>query len=186
MLGIYLTLISGEENRTAFEKLYEKYHDDIFRRVSFYLRERADAEDVMQETWKTVCLNMDFFRVKDEASVKAYIMKIARNKAVSLYRRQRKEQELFSDIDEGREVSDGESDSVLLSLCADHSVQTVTECIMELDEKYSDVLNFYFLNGSSIREISALTGASEATVRTRLRRGRKKLCEMLIRRGIHD
>lgn len=181
---LYLSMLDTEEDKLTFEKIYSRYHDDIFRRAAGFLSERADVEDVMQETWQTVCEKISFFREKDEASIKAYILKIARNKAVSLYRKNRKEAEIleYDDICEEEESKD----SLLLSLCAEQGVEEIVECIKELDEIYSDILNLYFLNQNNVKEIALLMDLNENTVRTRLERGKKRLRDALVRRGLHD
>ena len=58
---IFLSVIDGETDRSAFERLYDQYADGIFRKTLSILKNQTDAEDVVQEAWTILYLaNMEF------------------------------------------------------------------------------------------------------------------------------
>ena len=74
MLVLCLSLIDDEYDRMNFERIYTKYADDVFKRICKLLKNKQDAEDVMQETWLTVAENIEFYRAKEEGSIRAYML----------------------------------------------------------------------------------------------------------------
>ena len=53
--------------------------------------------------------------------------------------------------------------------------QEVLEAVLALPDKYRDVVYLHYYEGYSCEEISQFLGIPNATVRTRLRRGREQL-----------
>ena len=70
---IFLSVIDGETDRSAFERLYDQYADGIFRKTLSILKNQTDAEDVVQEAWFKVAQNMDRLQGKEDRVACAYI-----------------------------------------------------------------------------------------------------------------
>ncbi len=182
MFMFYLSMIDEEVDRLNFEVIYQKFHDEIFKRALYILKNQTDAQDAMQETWVGILKNIKKFRDKDESSIRAYIMKIARNQSVSILRNKKREDSIVCDMDSIEMIDD----DVLFRICDAQSVEDIVACIKQLDDMYGDVLNLYYFHEYSLKEIAKLLNIKENTAWTRLRRGKKMLMELLIRRGIHD
>ena len=174
---IWLSMIGDEDDKKNFERIYRKYEKDVFRRIRRLLKNNEDAEDAMQNTWLAIAENITFFRTADEISIRAYILRIARNQAVSLYRKRRREEDMTCDMEEN-DISD---DSALIRICEETDIDDIVRCIDALDEKYSDVLNLYYLHRHSAKEIASLLYLNEHTVRSRIARGKEKLIRLLRR-----
>ncbi len=181
MLVCCLSMLDTEPERLCFEQIYDKYHLDIYKRIRNLLRDEEDAKDVMQETWVRVIDHISKFQGKDEDAVRAYLMRIARNQAISHLRTKQKELSMTCELD-GAELSD---DGDLFSACESGGVAAVLECLGRLSEAQRDVLNLYYLHHHSLKEIAILLDMSESAVMSRWNRGRKKLIELLRRRGYH-
>ena len=179
---ICLCTMEKDEDKILFEKIYRKYEKDILRRILRFCKNREDAEDAMQNTWLAVSRNIRFYRDLSETSIKAYLLRIARNQAVSVWRTQRKEADMITEID-AAELSD---DSALILACEENTFALIVECIDALDEKYSDVLNLFYLHHHSAKEIADLLHMNENTVRSRIARGKEKLIQLLKRRDLHE
>lgn len=186
MLAFFLATLETELDRTTFEKVYTLCRDDIHRRVMNRLKNEDRTQDVMQDVWKEVCEHISLFYVKDDNAIKSYILRMARNKAVSSYRKKKKEDDILYDIDKFDIPDDASGDSTLRITCAQEGEEAVFQCLRLLDEKYSEILDFYYFNHNSIKEIAILLGLPERTVWTRYQRGREKLKELLARRGFND
>ena len=124
--------------------------------------------------------NIEKFRGKDDDSIKAYIMRIARNQSISILRIKQKEAKILCDINE-IEIADDEE---LFSACESNGVSAVLECFKMLTESQRDVLNLYYVHHYSLKEISKLMNISEVTITGRWARGRAKLIEILQRRNL--
>ena len=103
----------------------------------------------MQETWIGVLKCITKLRDKDDDSIRAYIMKIARNQSVSILRTKRKEEVLMCDVD----LTEMADDRELYRLCDDQDVSQILACIEQLSDTYGDVLKFYYFYKHSLKEI---------------------------------
>lgn len=182
MLTLYFTLIDEKVDRVNFERIYNKYHDDILKRSYNILRNDADAKDALQETWISVLKNIDKIRDKDEGTVRAYIMTIAKNQSISILRKRKKEATLLSNIDSIELVDDSD----LFALCEQEGVSRVLECINMLSEAQRDVILMYYLHHHSLKEIAKLFNVSEVVATSRWAHGRERLMKLLVRRGYYE
>ena len=173
-------------DRSFFEQIYEKYADDVFRRALCILKNTQDAEDVMQNTWTSVAKNISFFRAKEDGAVRAYLLRIARNQSITLLRARQREERYISDADILDVPDEDGVESRLLDACSALTVTDIRECMQSLSAQYRDIMIMFYLHENSTREIAALLGINESTVRTRLSRGRERLVKLLERRMAHD
>jgi RNA polymerase sigma-70 factor, ECF subfamily len=70
-------LRDGEED--AFAELVDRYGATMLRVARMYVRDRAAAEEVVQETWLAVLNGIDSFR--EESSLKTWLFRILANRA---------------------------------------------------------------------------------------------------------
>ena len=78
----------AEQDKAAFESLYESMRRLVFAVVLSILKNRAIAEEVMQDTFVAVWQKSGDFRGR---GYKTWILKVARNKALNALRRSKKE-----------------------------------------------------------------------------------------------
>src|SRR5690348_10987702 len=72
----------------AFEKLMRRYNQRIFRTARAVLRDEAEAEDVVQETFVRAFRHLEQF--EERSSVGTWLTRIAVNEALSRLRRSRR------------------------------------------------------------------------------------------------
>src|SRR6476661_8174565 len=70
-------LRDGDE--TAFAELIDRYGAMMLRVAQMYVRDRATAEEVVQETWLAVLNGID--RFEERSSLKTWIFRILTNRA---------------------------------------------------------------------------------------------------------
>jgi RNA polymerase sigma-70 factor (ECF subfamily) len=68
----------GDER--AFNELYHKFKDDIYRLAFYYLQNKEDAEDTLQEIFVTVYRNAAAF--KSQSQFSTWLYRIAVNKCL--------------------------------------------------------------------------------------------------------
>ncbi len=173
---------SGED--TAFESLVRHFEGMVYSFALQSLRRREDAEDATQEVFLKLWRTLGTWR--DEASVKTYIMRIARNTVIDMIRRRnsRPTDSLTVEDDDGEEsqldVADTDTSS---NPAADYvrreQIEEVRSAIDELPTDHREIIILRDINGLSYAEIAEATGLDPGTVRSRLSRARNNLKEIL-------
>jgi RNA polymerase sigma-70 factor (ECF subfamily) len=175
-------MIEGDDDKRFFEKIYVMYSEDIFRRVYGIVNNLHDAEDTVQDTWQKIYVHLEMLKGMQEAVQRAYIMSIAKNQALTLLRKRKKENNIFSDVD-SEVLADVCEESDVFAACEGIEESYIVGCMEKLGEKYSDVLVYYYVHKHSLKEIAKLMNMSANTVGSRLARGRQKLIAMLKKGG---
>lgn len=150
---------------TADERLRKamnKYGDMIFRMCLITLKNHADAEDVVQETFLIYFRKMP--EMTDSEHEKAWLITVAANKCRDTLR--------------FRTRHSTESEDVLSTFVQDEEDRSVLEALMELPEKFSTVLTLHYIEGFKVKEIAEILGATSSAVKMRLAKGRKLLAEI--------
>ncbi len=185
MLSFYLSSFHEGYSKTLFEQIYQQHSKEIYKRVYYILKNEQDTEDVMQNIWLCIAENIDFYSAKSDHALRAYILRMAKNHAITLYRKRKKEEYFQTDTDL-EEICGSDDEILLLQLCNKTDVSVICECINSLDEIYSDTLNYYYLHGHTVKEIAAIFHIKEKNVRLRLARGREKLFKLLEGRNLNE
>ena len=173
---------SGED--AAFESLVRHFEGMVYSFALQSLRRREDAEDATQEVFLKLWRTLGTWR--DEASVKTYIMRIARNTVIDMIRRRnsRPTDSLTVEDDDGEEsqldIADTDTTS---NPAADYArreqIAEVRRAIDELEPEHREIIILRDINGLSYAEIAEATGLYPGTVKSRLSRAREKLKEIL-------
>ncbi len=138
-----------------------KYGDMLYRLCFVMLRNTADAEDAVQETFIAYTTKSPVF--SDKEHEKAWLLKVASNKCRDMLRfRNRHQLTELSEIE--AVVQDDESSHIL-------------EALMELPEKFRLVLTLYYIDEYKVKEIAEIIKKTPSAVKMRLQKGRKLLEE---------
>lgn len=150
------------------ERLVLQYQQPLLRTCFLYLRDRALAEDAVQDTFLKAYRSLASFR--GECSEKTWLMKIAINTCCDLRRAHR-----LRRIDPCR-IPD------LLPQTAEPFTQAeealVTQ-VMRLPRKLREVILLYYYQDMAVTEIAVSLGISQSSVSGRLKRAREKLRALL-------
>ncbi|MBX2815843.1 MAG: sigma-70 family RNA polymerase sigma factor [Saprospiraceae bacterium] len=137
-----------------------------------YARNRADAEDILQEGF--VLLFKNIAKYQGTGSFEGWIRRIFVNTALKKYQRKRFDKERVGI----EHVQEPELDATALSSLSE---QEIIALIQELPEGYRIVFNMFAIEGYSHKEIAAQLGINEATSRTQLLKARKQLQRKLLK-----
>ena len=108
-----------------------------------------------------------------------FLVVIAKNTAIDLYRKKKRIRRREVDIDE---LHSKQVPRVYIKTCADEEEKIVINAINSLPPKYRDVLSLKFTQNLSIKEISKILNISETNVKQRIFRAKIKLKEELQKR----
>ena len=144
--------------------LYEAYADMIYRLALVRTRNRADAEDVLQDVFFRCLRRQPHFR--DREHQKAWLITAAINSSKSLLGRADRRHGVGP---EALEFLSTEDDT-------DNSVYTA---VMQLPEKYRTAVHLFYYEGYSVEEIGQMTDTKPSTVNSHLHRAREALRRVL-------
>ena len=165
-------------SKKACFELYRLYSKAMLN-VAFRIVGSVDeAEDVLQEAFVDA-----FNRIRDfrqETTFGLWLKQIVVHRAINMLRKRKLEMVALGD-DQLDNIPDEESDD---DGDIQYKVAQVKESIKELPDGYRVVISLYLLEGYDHEEIGQILNISENTSRTQFLRAKRKLNEILIKRGI--
>ena len=138
-----------------FEELYLRHKGEIERFVYYKTPSKSDGDDILQETALAAYLGCG--AIRDTASFKAWIFKIAANKCFDYYRKRARLAEVPLE-----EVSGS------IRRGADSTSQIVRDTLETLRERDMQILYLYYISGRPQSWIAQYLGVPIGTVKSRL------------------
>jgi RNA polymerase sigma-70 factor (ECF subfamily) len=158
-------LTTGAAGDARITRLFESMRPELLRFALWLTRDRALAEDVVQEALLRAWRSRD--ALKDPACSRAWLLTIVRREHARLYERKRLELVCLNDALE-------HEGGALLSR-DDSEINALRSAILQLPIEYREPLVMQVLGGFSVDEIARELSLSASAVLTRLFRARNKL-----------
>lgn len=178
-------------NQEAFEALFERHHVGVFSFAYRLVGDADVAEDITQDCFLALLRKREDFDA-DRASLRTYLLAIARNLAYKYFRRSRIEA-LYAAAPLG---PPGQPDAIATSvLLREEAAQLVRDAIRTLPELEREAVVLFEYHECSLDEICVIAGCGLSAAKARLHRARQKLRELLAPyfaeldtevRGFHD
>lgn len=158
-----------------FEKLYQTYEQRIFYCAYSVLHQKEQAEDITQDVFEQLYEDKNIWQNYDEQHLKQYILKITKNKAIDLYRRnstQIKYLENYRETEQSKDIINSVEEYLVTE-------ETFDELVSVLKEPYRQVFMYRVFYGLSFKETADIMYTRETTVRKQYERARFKLKSIL-------
>jgi RNA polymerase sigma-70 factor (ECF subfamily) len=162
---------AGNGNTAAFQILYERYRDPIFRFAYRLLGSVEAAEDVAHDCFLSLIKEPGRFD-STRASLRTYLYAAARNQAAKRYQSFGRETAIDELADEPRSADRQGPMALVLD---DELAGEVAQAIASLPPLQREALVLFEYEDLSLAEIAAVVGADTGTVKGRLFRAREKL-----------
>jgi RNA polymerase sigma-70 factor (ECF subfamily) len=164
----------------SFERIYERHASAVFATCLRILRDRAEAEEVLEEVFWEIWARRDRYD-RSRSSPFSYLMTLARSRALDRLRFRKRREGVWLEL---REVDrDGNAAATSPSPFEDASaVQrrvAIDRALEELPPPHRRAVEMNFFEGLSHREISEQLGDPLGTVKTRIRQGLLALRKVL-------
>lgn len=154
---------------------YSGYVYAIASNILSHAMSEEDIEEVVADTFTSVWENRQ--NIESEM-LKAYLAAVVRNKAKSALRRCRTEEPLEDDLIQ-ISIPNQPEQKILLSELR----ELAHDAVDSLGEPDREIFQRYYFLYQKTEDIAESLGLKDATVRTKLARGRKRLKEYLTERG---
>jgi len=177
-----LVVAAKKGDRHALGQLVSKYNERIYNLALRILRNKEDAEDILQEAFLTVIEKLDTF--DGRSSFFTWIYRIATNASLM---KLRKKKLVFAEFPENPDFEKSLENMAFVDWSQDPSLNIHNEevkkmlgqAINQLSETYRTVFILRDLEQLSIKETSKILEISEENVKIRLRRARFFLRDVL-------
>jgi RNA polymerase sigma-70 factor, ECF subfamily len=157
--------VGGNQRRARFEALCQSLRPDLLRFAFWLSRDRALAEDVVQESMLRAWNARD--SLLNEAAAKPWLLTIVRREFARLFERKR-----FATVDIDELVAREEP---TLAAADEQDIGEMRAALFRLPDEYREPLALQVLMGYSTAEIARELNLSSAAVLTRLFRARRQL-----------
>ncbi len=182
MLMLYLSMLDTDEEKSKFEKIYQRYEGRMYAAAYKILNNAEEAEDVVHDSFLSVIDNLDKIFENNCHKTWNYLVTIVKNKAIDQYKRNQKHGKVSF-----TEQTDSERRNLFKceqGIDRSEISDILAELILELSEQYRAVIYMYYYQEFSFAEIAKDLNISENNARQIASRARKVLAEKLSERGI--
>ena len=145
------------EYKISATQAFEKYSDMVYRLAFARVKNKSDADDVLQEVFLRFIKHKD--KVENDEHLKALLIRITINCSKTLltsswFKR-------TEPLNENLSVQDEYSDTL--------------DAVLRLPQKYRTVIHMHYYMGYSVEEIAKILKSKPSTVKSWLHRARQKL-----------
>ncbi|MBO4825687.1 MAG: RNA polymerase sigma factor [Prevotella sp.] len=167
-------------SRAAQRELYDRYAGYAMAVGSRYVPDADDVRDVLQDSFIKVFSSVPRFNYRGEGSLKAWVMRIVANEAVSFLRHSHALSRMELLTDEPQFPSQGETDGVPEEPdIGDLSMGELMRMIGELPAGYRTVFNLYVFENLTHKQIAALLDIGESTSASQYLRAKRMLANKI-------
>jgi len=153
-----------KQNTKAQGELYKLFSSKLFAICLKYSRNRAEAEDNLQDAFLTIFNKIEQY--KNRGSFEGYIKRITVNTVLQRYRNEKVFELINENIIEDARVEIDEEDI---------SIDYLLQIIQELPDRYRLIFNLYVLDGYSHKDIAHMLDINIGTSKSNLARARQIL-----------
>lgn len=171
----YSILQCLQGNANAFEPLVLRYQNAAFAVAMGFLRDRSDAEDVVQDSFVAAYCKLS--QLKNPAIFGSWLHRIVVNRCKEWSRRKKVSRLVRVDPDLDRVHEE-------FAVAAQHHRDYIESLelwdeVERLPEHYRQVVNLYYYTGFSLKEIAAFLDIPESTAKGRIYQSRIRLRDAL-------
>lgn len=170
-----LMLQYKEGDVRAFELLYRRHNDSLYRYLLRMCMNRDAAEDVYQDVWRKIIDSRA--RYQPTAKFATFLYRVARNCFIDHTRRNKRystgNPDSADEIASAADAPDIAAEKVLLR-------RRLNEALTELPDEQRDAFLLHEEAGLGLESIAVVSGVTRETVKSRLRYANNKLRQALM------
>ncbi|MDP4551830.1 RNA polymerase sigma factor SigX [Alkalihalobacillus macyae] len=162
----------------VFDRLYEHYHTNLFQFIFYMVKNRAVAEELVQEVYIKVLRSYQNY--EERSNEKTWLLAIARNVAIDYLRtHNRRTSRWLSKFDFNKQQTEDNAPLPDEILVQKEEVQGVYKCLRECTLDQQQVLILRYIQELSVNETAEILNWSVSKVKTTQHRAIKALRELV-------
>ncbi len=177
-----VVLLSSQERPALFALLVDRYQPSFLRLAERVVRDRGEAEDVVQEAFVKMYRYAKRFKKGEDRKFSSWAYKIVLNTAITHYHKVRKREWLLPDpAESGIDPTASESHVRFKEALLDRETEETVRSVLEMmPEDLRALLRVYYLEDKPYKVIAADQGMSIGALKMKLFRARKLFRKLLI------
>ena len=163
-------------DQAAFEALYRRYKDVLYRYFVKHSSDSHQSEELYQEVW--IKFIKSTARYQPKAKFKTYLFTIAHNTLIDFYRKIKPTQEIeFEDTEMTEELTNNSTSLALPEneFTLRQKSNQFMQALQELPTNQKEAVILHFEQELSVEEIAEITQVKIETAKNRLRYAKNKL-----------
>ena len=162
--------------QSAQLEIYNRYYKAMYNTAFRIVKDSAEAEDVMQESFLSAFTKLHTF--KGDVTFGAWLKRIVINNSIYHYKKQQKNRTVDLD-DVMYKVEDNDGVASDQNGYTELKAQKVMETMKRLKDNYRGSLTLHLIEGYDYEEISEIMNISYANCRTTISRAKESLRKKL-------
>ncbi|QOD62197.1 sigma-70 family RNA polymerase sigma factor [Polaribacter haliotis] len=159
-------------NTNAFSELIDTYKDLVFSLAIKMTKNREEAEEISQDTFIKAFKNLGKF--KGDSKFSTWLYRITYHTCLDALKKNKNHSNSF-ELNEITLNHIESTDNALQTLERKERAKIMDICLLQLPEDERSILWLFYYKELSLKEIIEVTSLSEANIKVKLHRGRKKL-----------
>ena len=155
---------------SVFEILVSRYEQAFLNKVTAIVKNREEAQDIVQDTFVKIYIHGAKFKLQEGASFKSWAYRILLNTCFSYCKKRKREREFVSAVEPEILQSFGALDDNERKLNLDHFLFVASK----LPSATAKLLKKVMLEGKGHEDIALEDGMTVGATRTRLHRAREE------------
>ena len=167
----YRRFLEGDEN--GLSEIVAMYGDHLLFFINGYVKNITLAEDIMEDTFMELIVHKHHFR--EESSLKTYLFKIGRNKALNAIKKNKVLLSLETDLEDTMKLEE--------MIIKNDKNKQIRDAIKQINETYGQVLHLLYFEGMSYEQIGKVLKKNNKQIKNLAYRARNSLKEVLEKEG---
>lgn len=163
-------VINGDTN--AFSYLVDSYKNMVYSLAFKMTKNREEAEEISQDTFIKAYKNLSKF--KGDSKFSTWLYRIAYHTSLDNIKKNKNNNSTF-DINEITYNQIKSVDNILEGIERKERAKLIEACLNKLTDDERSIIWMFYFDELSLKEIMAVTDFSEANLKVKLHRARKKL-----------
>jgi RNA polymerase sigma-70 factor (ECF subfamily) len=163
-------VINGDSNSFAY--LVDSYKDMVYSLAYKMTKNKEESEEISQDTFIKAYKNLNKF--KGESKFSTWLYRIAYHTSLDQIKKHKNNNATF-EIHEVTLNQIQSADDILQGIERRERAKIMDECLLRLPEEERSILWMFYYDELSLKEIIEVTSLTEANVKVKLHRARKRL-----------
>lgn len=176
--------LAKNNSQKGFTFLYNQYYNIIYRNILYIVKQKEIAEDLTSETFLKAFKHISKF--EKDISFEMWLRTIGNNHSIDWLRKKKRENEIFTDVDEGYEPAHTDNDTPEISMIGKEEAKLLSNAISQMTGKEKRAIELRVYENMSYKEISDELDCSVGSTKSLIHKAKKRLLKKPTKKEKND